>query len=128
MAILPTWPGIKISITCNGAILQEYNDDDDEPQPGTVTKYIESISGAEFGIHWDITSPWPPYTVLFEYFLDQKKASGKYAKSTCFKHPSFVHVEEGATSVVNGQGYLHKFSFAPLTIGEYLTNLGSVED
>ncbi|KAJ4311792.1 hypothetical protein N0V94_007773 [Neodidymelliopsis sp. IMI 364377] len=118
MAILPTSPGIKISIVCNGAILQEYNDDDDEPEPETVTKYIESISGAEFGIRWDITSPWPPYTILFEYFLDQKKASGKYAKPTFFKHPSYVYVEEGATSTVDGQSYLHKFAFAPLTIDD----------
>ncbi|KAF2622226.1 hypothetical protein BU25DRAFT_415384 [Macroventuria anomochaeta] len=118
MAILPSQPGIKISIVCNGAILQEYEDDDEEPNHAVVSKYIEAVSGAEFGIRWDVSSPWPPYTILFKYYLDQKKASDRYCRLENFKHPSYIYTEEGATSMVNGQGYLHRFAFAALTVDD----------
>jgi hypothetical protein len=88
MAILPSRPGIKISIVCNGAALQEYNDDEEEPNNNIVSKYIEAISGAEFGIHWKLTPPWPPYTVLLEYRLDQKYVAGTYCKLVHFKRES----------------------------------------
>jgi hypothetical protein len=119
MAILPSRPGIKISVMCNGAPLQEYEDDDADDQDGTVvSNYIEAVSGAEFGVQWEITSPWPPHTILFEYWLDQKKVSGKYCKQVYFRHPAYVYLEEGASTVVDGQTYLHKFAFAALTVGE----------
>lgn len=117
MAILPTRPGVKITVVCNGAPLQKYDDDDEETQPNVVSKYIEAISGAEFGVQWEIFSPWPPYTILFEYWLDQKKISGKYCKPAFFQHPVYIYLEEGASTVPNGQTYLHKFAFAALDIG-----------
>jgi hypothetical protein len=121
MAILPSRPGIKISIVCNGAALQEYNDDEEEPNNNIVSKYIEAISGAEFGIHWKLTPPWPPYTVLLEYRLDQKYVAGTYCKLVHFKHPSYSGLDEGVTTTTNGQYFLHKFAFAALAIGNYLT-------
>ncbi|KAF3036906.1 hypothetical protein E8E12_003340 [Didymella heteroderae] len=90
MAILASRPGIKIIVVCNGAPLQEYEDDDAEDQDGSVVStYIEAVSGAEFGVQWEITSPWPPYTILFECWLDQKYS------------------------------YLHKFAFAALTVDDH---------
>jgi hypothetical protein len=118
MAILPSRPGIEITVKSNGAALQEYEDDDDDPQPNVVTKYVEAVSGAEFGVQWEITSPWPPYTILFEYWLDQKKVSGKYCQQIYYGRPCYSHLEEGALAVVNGQEFMHKFAFAALTVGK----------
>ena len=64
MAILPSRPGIEITVKCNGANLQEYEDDDDDPQPDVVTKYVEAVSGAEFGVQWEIIAPWPPHYLV----------------------------------------------------------------
>ena len=121
MAILPSHPGIKISIVSNGAALQEYNDDEEEPNNTVLSKYIEAISGAEFGIHWELTSPWPPYIVLLKYRLDQKRVGSTYCMPVHFKHPSYGGLHEGATTTTNGQSFLHKFAFAALTIGKFST-------
>ena len=95
MAILASRPGIKIIVVCNGAPLQEYEDDDAEDQDGSVVStYIEAVSGAEFGVQWEITSPWPPYTILFECWLDQKYVSGICCEPVHFKNLPFIHLVE----------------------------------
>lgn len=119
MAILPSRPGIDISIVCSGVILQEHEDEDEEPNHAVVSRYIEAVSGAEFGIRGVITSPWPPHTILFDIYIDQKKASGAYCEQKRFKPPSCTFTKEGVTTVANGQTYLHKFAFAALTVGQY---------
>lgn len=118
MAILPSHPGIKISIVSNEAVLQEYEDDDGDAQPNVVNRYIEAISGADFGIRYHISEPWPPYTILLKYCIDQKRVGSEYAKLELHKPAPYVYTKEGARSVVNGERFLHKFCFAALTIGE----------
>jgi hypothetical protein len=118
MVILPSRPGINITVKCNGASLQEYEDEDEDAQPNVVTKYVEAISGAEFGVQWEIAAPWPAYTVLFDIYIDQKWVTGRFCKQVHFKPPKCIHLEEGALSVVNGQGFLHKFAFAALDVGK----------
>lgn len=118
MTILASRPGIKITVVCNGASLEEYEDDDVDEQTDTVaSKYIEAVSGAEFGVQWEITAPWPPYTILFEYWLDQKRVGSRYCQPVNFRSPSYTHLEKGASTTVNGQSYLQKFAFTALTVG-----------
>ncbi|KAL7776609.1 hypothetical protein CFE70_007027 [Pyrenophora teres f. teres 0-1] len=45
MAILSEYPGLEVAFIVHGQRLEEY-DDDDEPLPKTVTKYIEAQPGA----------------------------------------------------------------------------------
>lgn len=118
MAILPERPGIKISIVCNGAPLEEYDDDDEEPQLNTVFKYVEAVSGAEFAIQWDISAPWPPASILFDYWLDQKKVGGRFCMQALCKPPTYTYCLKGATTAVNGLGFEHKFAFAALDVGK----------
>lgn len=54
MAILEPHPGVNISVICNGAALHEYDDEDEDAQPATATKYVEAESGAEFGVQWEL--------------------------------------------------------------------------
>ncbi|KAK4951354.1 hypothetical protein LTR10_010327 [Elasticomyces elasticus] len=50
MAIHPYLPGLSVSIDVAGQDLPEYNDEDqDEANPMECVKYIEAVSGAEFG-------------------------------------------------------------------------------
>lgn len=66
LAILPSQPGIEISVVCNGAVLQEYENDEnkeDEHNPTVVTKYIEATSGMDFGIRWHISPLWPQHSI-----------------------------------------------------------------
>ncbi|KAF1928526.1 uncharacterized protein M421DRAFT_4995 [Didymella exigua CBS 183.55] len=82
-----------------------------------ASKYIEAVSGAEFAVQWKISSPWPPATILFEYWLDQKKVGGRYCKQELYKRPAYIYLMEGARTVVNGQEFVHKFAFAALDVG-----------
>ncbi|KAJ8111165.1 hypothetical protein OPT61_g6169 [Boeremia exigua] len=125
MAVLPSRPGIKMSIVCDGAALQEYDDNDEEPQPNSVSKYIEAISGAEFAIRGELTPPWQPSTVLLYYYLDQKQVSGRFLKQVNYRVPSWTALEEGPITVVDGQSFLHKYAFAALRVDDTVTTIGS---
>jgi hypothetical protein len=45
MPVFDAHPGIKVQILCNGAPLQECEDDRKSTVPNSVTKYVEAISG-----------------------------------------------------------------------------------
>ena len=57
MAVLDECPGLKVDIAVNNLPLQEW-DDEEESSPGTVTKYVEAQSGAEFEIRWSFSTPF----------------------------------------------------------------------
>ncbi|KAF3035384.1 hypothetical protein E8E11_003543 [Didymella keratinophila] len=119
MAILPSHPGINITVKCNGVSLQEYDDNDaDDQDDRTASKYIEAISGEEFIVQAKITAPWPPYTILLEYYLDRKKVGGNYCRQENYSHPAYIVRKEGASTVVSGQNFLHKFAFSALTVDD----------
>ena len=53
MAILPSLPGLEVTVLVNGNALQEYDDADfDESNQNTreMSKYVASVAGAEFSI------------------------------------------------------------------------------
>lgn len=50
MAVLDTLPGLEVTITVDGADLQEYEEPGVELEPKVVTRYIEAISDANFVI------------------------------------------------------------------------------
>jgi len=57
MAILKDLPGVQVSIFVNGQELHKYDDPDDDennPAPDSVTKFIEAECGAEFSIRVDL--------------------------------------------------------------------------
>ncbi|KAF9693595.1 hypothetical protein EKO04_008533 [Ascochyta lentis] len=118
MAVLPSQPGIEVSVVCNGAPLHEYDDDEDAPIDTVVTKYVEAVSGAEFGVRWTITQPWPKFSLLFYAYVDRKLVNDAFATQEHFKEPSCSTTIKGADSMVNGQRFLHKFCFAALTVDD----------
>lgn len=118
MAVLPLQSSIKVDIVCDGAVLQEYEDDEDAPNHQTVMKYVEATSGKEFGIRWTVTAPRPRCTILFDCFLDRKRISSKYAGLESFRCLPYTYTEQGAVSFKNGQSFVHKYAFSALIVGE----------
>ena len=119
MAILTSQPGLKISIVDNsGTAFQELPDPDAEHSEKLVSRYIEARSGTEFGIRWEITSPWPAHTLLLRFYVDKKCVASVY----CFHHNygrgKYTDTQTGASFVVNGQAFQQKFAFAALDIGK----------
>lgn len=118
MAILPAHPGINISTVCNGVALEEYTDDDEGTHTNVVSRYVEAISGAELSIKCELTAPWPPYSILLDYHLDQKWMCGNLIRSASYKAPYYSCIREGSKTATNVQTFLHNFTFAELTIGK----------
>lgn len=118
MAILPSHLGIKISVICNGAPLQEYKDEDAEENDTVVSKYVEAASGAEFSMRAEITPPWPPYTIMLRYYLDGKRVGSNFCKQEHYNYPPYIVRKGGASKVVNGQEFLQRFAFTALDVGK----------
>ena len=116
MAILPDVRGLRVEVHVNGAPLKEYDDDEDAP-PQTVSKFIESVSGAEFEIRYFFEPPFPTiHGVKAEIRLDGKLMRGSLHQ----KHElidSRGHRCDGATSHLGGQAFTSRFNFAELKIG-----------
>jgi hypothetical protein len=118
MAILPSQPGIKVSIVdSRGTAFQEFPDDDAEHSDKVVSKYIEATSGSEFRIRWELTSPWPAHTLLLWFYVDSKCVGGVYCHQRKYGRVKYTDTQAGASSIVDGRNFLHKFAFAALDIG-----------
>ncbi|KAF2771369.1 hypothetical protein EJ03DRAFT_373086 [Teratosphaeria nubilosa] len=63
MAVHPNAPGLFVGIDVNGWDLPQYDGtDEDEQKSTTIIKYVEAITGAEFGISSRIDSSVFPFT------------------------------------------------------------------
>jgi hypothetical protein len=117
MAIIDSHPRIKVEILSNDAPLQEYDNDEEEDKPNSVTKYIEAQSGAAFEIRCSLERPFPKTPLLCKCFVDGKKMEGFFcgpasnSGSSCFDKLSGVtHHDQVGT-------FLSKFCFSDLTVG-----------
>jgi hypothetical protein len=105
---------------CTGrcSTLQEYDDDDSEPVPKKVTKYIEAISGAQFAVRYEFKSSFRAEKgVIAQIHLD-----GKWISATAFKACEAVgrHVISNTSERVRNEYYRRPFSFSQLSIGKRL--------
>lgn len=126
MAILPSHPGIKITIVDSREVaFQEYPDADADNSDKVVSTYIEATSGTEFGIRWEITSPWPAHTLLLYPYVDGKPVDGTYCLSDNYGRQPYVYTSFGARSMVSGERFIQKFAFAALDIGKHTNDENS---
>lgn len=119
MAVLPDCPGLKAEVVVNGEALLEYDDDEHNGHPRTVTKYVEAISGANFEIHLSFELPFPKdYGMMVFTKIDgitqNKKIIGK---ERLFES---VFNLSGAKEHAAGSSILRKYRFSALIVGESL--------
>ncbi len=98
MAIPERVPGLQACVLVDGNALPEYDHEEIEPtKPGpigehqavrTVSKYIEAVSGKEFGIRISLNTPFklncPTLTVRIQ--IDGKWVGGTYIRKA--SHPA----------------------------------------
>lgn len=119
MAIITDEPGISITVICQGATLQEYNDDSAEPTPGCVTKYVEATSGAKFGVPHQYNAKFQHHDSFVELnlYLDGKKFGHMHAKRKGMKLDKIQTWDYSRTTV--GDRVFHQpFMFSELKITE----------
>jgi hypothetical protein len=120
MVILPGCPGVHVQIVVNDRALHEYDDvSDTPPSPGTVTKYVEAISGAEFATHLVFTRGYlyPVGVVEKLIYLDGKVVENYIVEPAPFFHQD-QHFVDGRCAQVGPAAVLQKFRFTQLSIGK----------
>ena len=81
MAIHPDVSGLVVGVDVGGQNLPEYNDDgdvDDTPA-NTIVKYVEAVSGAEFGVHVRFDTPafrFAQDSISMAVYVDGQSGSG----------------------------------------------------
>lgn len=56
MAVIESLPGVVVSVTVNGAALQEYDDDEFQEDSNTTTRWIEAVEGQVFCLTFNLSS------------------------------------------------------------------------
>jgi hypothetical protein len=50
MAILSECPGLEVQVLAQSRHMQEYNEDEEDPSPKAVSKFVEAQSGVNFSV------------------------------------------------------------------------------
>ena len=112
-------PGLDVTLSSNGADLEEYEgENDEEPQPRINSRYVEAISDCNFCVHLRaspiVQPPSPKDCMTCTVFLDGKSTVGKIYdvkdryQGTCDK------LIEGVDKIVKGSRMCETFKFADL--------------
>ncbi|KAK3622242.1 hypothetical protein LTR56_022290 [Elasticomyces elasticus] len=121
MAIHPLLPGMTISIDVAGKDLPEYNEEEtDEANPIECVKYIEAMSGAEFGFAICFDAPSFQYayeTINLECSLDGQSVGDSWFDRQARSSRNRL-VERGAISMTSQGLVSQPMLFSELTISE----------
>ena len=112
-------PGLHITLSSNGADLEEYEDEsDEEPQPNIISRYVEAISGCNFCVHFRAGPSFgltPPKDCLTcTVFLDGKSTISKIFDLHDRHRGIYDKSIEGVDKNVNGNRMCETFKFADL--------------
>jgi len=117
MAIHPDFPGLKAQVIVNGECLEEY-DDDNGPQPRTLTKFFEVVSDANFGVRYTIPKGLTGiYGTKVRFNIDGKDVGGRnHPREALLVHGNMNRFDS-VTTQDGGMSYRQKFRFSALQIG-----------
>lgn len=125
MAILK---GIEVSVVTDGKVLTEYDDEDTADEntdhPSKISKYIEAVSDAEFGIAITVPSSYDfaADCLAFRIRLDGVWVRTSFCRKAKRKRRKDWQKTMAGINVENGEGwYLRPFKFNDINIGK--TNL-----
>lgn len=118
MAIIPDVPGLEVEIVVKCTPLHEYVDQDEEGSAGTVTRYIEAVSGAEFAVQYRFSPDFEVKHALgIHVHVDGKNIASRVLKTRDRIFYGGSDLITGARSKEGGSFYISKFCFAALNIG-----------
>ncbi|UPX16788.1 uncharacterized protein EKO05_0007174 [Ascochyta rabiei] len=126
MAIIPSMPGLEVTIEVDNIALPEHEyEDEDTTTAGhgafddSVTRYIEVPSGAEFSIRWLLRPPFESTaaihaTVMLDgfYLHAPIRETGDKDNVQGYKYAKTIYKEDR-------QSFAQSFRFSELEIGKY---------
>jgi hypothetical protein len=118
MAILEGCPGLKVEVTVNDHALREYDDDNVQEEPNTLTKYIEVNGNDTFKIQAQFLDNYvATYDVVAEVWLDGNKINSYVLNLKSLKRPE-GHKFSGVRLRINGTWYRYNLVFSSFAIGK----------
>lgn len=131
MAILPDRPGLEVHVLLQGQELIEYQDEHDEEQmPHRVVRYIEAVSGAEFGVQFELKQDLTIAKQLFQFRV-QFYVDGRLVVTFCYTDRDFKHNDghrivkrtlDGIHQMINGVTNKRRLKFADIKTGNQAFN------
>ena len=117
MHVMAILKDIQISVVVNDRDLPEFEDDEEEQLPNTVTKYVEAVSNSTFHIKIScLQKPaWYGGTGLcFGVELD-----GEQVAHPLFRGDQTTSLVKGSSKCINGKWTLQRFKFSDIIIGMF---------
>jgi hypothetical protein len=109
MAILPTLPGLGVTIRVADSAFSEYDYPNTTDLPSTATKYIATLASAAFTIYSLYRAPYdPPFPVRTEIMLDETYVQALFVE-TGGEVGCEGHVYGSAVSVEGGRAVTKGF-------------------
>ena len=114
MAILQGFPGLKVQVVVGDLPLREYKDSENLPKANAVSKYIESITDAEFALRVQFGATFPTNRdVVVKISMDGNEIAYDRIAANDLRHPDGC-LHDGALVKVGHQTSLQKFKFVPV--------------
>ncbi|KAK3069673.1 hypothetical protein LTR53_011790 [Teratosphaeriaceae sp. CCFEE 6253] len=120
MAIFPDVPGMAVTIDVHGRDVLEYDDDEnDTAETATVSKYVEAVSGAEFGIAFRFKPEEYPFgddSIQYRYYVDGTRANKRTHRLKDIRGGHRI-VTQGAVRGSHDTRVSQAMLFSELTVG-----------
>ncbi len=121
MAVIDSFPGLKVEIIVNESAITEYAGDgeNEEDKPNTITKFVEATTGAEFRIRCEFAPSFKfkKYAIRADAYID-----GIYVDKWNKACEKTLMVMRGPHSCLHeGIWQKQRFAFSSLQIGTLFT-------
>jgi hypothetical protein len=136
MAILPSEPGLEVTIQANGGNLPEFDvddallhesdrDEDDTPPDKKLKRYIEAPLGSKFSIQFTLDGSFSTRPdVSIAAALDEKDIHVPYCSVSIDDDThKEIWVVNGNQSAQNGRNYIQLLQFSELATSEMILHL-----
>lgn len=128
MAILPNCPGLEVNVLIQGQKAVEYHDEHEEGRtPNRVVRYIEAVSGADFGVRFelkqDVAIQKQQFQFKAEAYIDGAHVDGVCIPDRCFVYEGGYRISKytftGVKHTIGSEQYKRPFKFSEVQTGEF---------
>lgn len=115
--LVDSLPGVEVTVQVNKANLAEYPDEDTPAEPGRCTRYVQSTTGAKFGISINVSKLTHFVGTGLSVFIniDGVDMGGVILEAFLVQRPAQTWLREGRESNMG----IERWAFATLNIGRY---------
>ncbi len=123
MAVLDSFPDLKVEIIVNGNPLTEYVSDDENEEviPDTSTTFVEATTGAEFLIRCGFGPKFKfkKYAISTDVEMDGAFMTNEIKEPRSTRRTRWLELSSRESCLHDGIWQRQNFAFSPLQIGTF---------